>query len=255
MAVGTCSSVHGDPWEAVTGLRAVPPRARERGCASHPGPPEGAISQIPPAFQGGVRRTSARTVLARETDANSHYDHPATLRLRRRHPRSHRAQGTQESPKTGHTSVFCRHPISLSNCREPGVGGGSGSRQWQRVCGQGLHPISDLDPAGHPSLQTGPRGRPARGCAPFFLARAMMSAALLLMTLVMYTGQLIRPAMVMARNTASASSWGHSRSTVTGGVEGSRRPPREPGALPAQSPPTLLTCGQRKTYCLKGGKD
>lgn len=42
---------------------------------------------------------------------------------------------------------------------------------------------------------------------PLFLASAMISAALLLITLVMYTGQFILLAMVMARKTASASSW------------------------------------------------
>lgn len=78
-----------------------------------------------------------------------------------------------------------------------------------------------------------------------------MSAALLLITLVMYTGQLIRPAMVMARNTASASSWEHSKHT---GHErqGQRGAPSTPGS---QGSPrinvlglSLTKCGYRKTY-------
>lgn len=63
------------------------------------------------------------------------------------------------------------------------------------------------------------------GCIPFFLARVMMSAALLLITLVMYTGQLIRPAMVMARNTASASSCGNSEHAGQEGRGGGHHPP------------------------------
>lgn len=71
-----------------------------------------------------------------------------------------------------------------------------------------MAPPVNLTPLDDP-LPYGPAARQeaqALGCVPFFLARVMMSAALLLMTFVMYTGQLIRPAMVMARNTASASS-------------------------------------------------
>lgn len=66
----------------------------------------------------------------------------------------------------------------------------------------------------------------------------MMSAALLLMTLVMYTGQLMRPAMVMARNTASASSWGHAHTRVTGGRGGedSYHPPEFPESEPFAFP-------------------
>lgn len=44
-------------------------------------------------------------------------------------------------------------------------------------------------------------------CLPFFLACEMRSAALLLITLVTYKGQFVWLAIVIARNTASASSW------------------------------------------------
>lgn len=71
---------------------------------------------------------------------------------------------------------------------------------------------------------------------PFFLARVMMSAALLLITLVMYTGQLMRPAMVMARNTASASSWGHGNTRVTGGRGRGGTTPQAPRAPPESKP-------------------
>lgn len=69
-----------------------------------------------------------------------------------------------------------------------------------------------------------------------------MSAALLLITLVMYTGQLIRPAMVMARNTASASSWEHSKHTghERQGQRGGTIHPRFPGLSPHQCPRTFL---------------
>lgn len=43
--------------------------------------------------------------------------------------------------------------------------------------------------------------------SPFFLACEIRSAALLLITLVTYKGQLVWLAMVIARKTASASNW------------------------------------------------
>lgn len=113
----------------------------------------------------------------------------------------------------------CHHPVSLSKCA-----GAQGLRLLATgtvsVLGRGS--ASEPEAAGHPpsSGPSCPQEAWALGCAPLFLARAMMSAALLLITLVMYTGQLIRPAMVMARNTASASSWGTANPQVTGGREG-----------------------------------
>lgn len=50
--------------------------------------------------------------------------------------------------------------------------------------------------------------------SPFFLACEMRSAALLLITLVTYRGQLVWLAIVMARKTASASSWKRERHTA-----------------------------------------
>lgn len=48
---------------------------------------------------------------------------PDSLRLRRPHPGSHRAHGTQESPKTCLVSVTCHHPISLSLSQYAGARG------------------------------------------------------------------------------------------------------------------------------------
>lgn len=93
------------------------------------------------------------------------------------------------------------------------------------------------------------------GCVPFFLARVMMSAALLLITLVMYTGQLIRPAMVMARNTASASSCGHSEHTGHEGRGGGTTYSEHPGLFLISLPRfSLMKCGQREIYRIKGGR-
>lgn len=80
---------------------------------------------------------------------------------------------------------------------------------------------------------------------PFFLASAMMSAALLLMTFVIYTGQLIRPAMAIARNTASASSWGHSKYKGHG----------RKGAATPEPMSFFLTVLNREIFHFTGGEE
>lgn len=70
--------------------------------------------------------------------------------------------------------------------------------------------------------ETLPSIEPRAQHSPLRLARATTSAAPLLITLVTYRGQLACLAMVMARNTASASTWGQ-------GGSGKHRPPDQSG--------------------------
>ena len=123
-----------------------------------------------------------------------------------------------------------------------------GSLSWARA------PPVNLNLLDTPLPHTQRRSR-VLGCVPFFLARVMMSAALLLITLVMYTGQLIRPAMVMARNTASASSCGHSEHTGHEGRGGGTTYSEHPGLFLISLPRfSLMKCGQREIYRIKGGR-
>ena len=114
----------------------------------------------------------------------------------------------------------------------------------------------EQEPAGLPfPTPPLPAGAGAAGLAPFFLASVMMSAALLLITLVMYTGQLIRPAMVMARNTASASSCGRSKDAGhRRGGRGAAHPELPRRSLVRLLRGALTECGQGEIYCIEGGK-